>query len=119
MQVIESISDWANDKARENPGCVERFHLHSHHQDFLNKDFTYYFLIKTINNKTFITNTFLNQDLHNQDFSKSKLPNKFTKDHVCHHKIGLIRKDPRFVCETYKTGETMNGLPYLAMSLTK
>jgi len=46
-RVIESISDWANDKARENPGCVERF-----------------------------------------------------------------------VCETYKTGETMNGLPYLAMSLT-
>ena len=77
------------------------------------------FLIKTINNKTFITNTFLNQDLHNQDFPKSKLPNRFTKDHVCHHKIGLIRKDPRFVCETYKTGETMNGLPYLAMSLTK
>ena len=25
LQVIESISDWANDKARENPGCVERF----------------------------------------------------------------------------------------------
>ena len=24
-KVIESISDWANDKARENPGCVERF----------------------------------------------------------------------------------------------
>jgi len=46
-RVVESISDWANDKARENPGCVERF-----------------------------------------------------------------------VCETYKTGETMNGLPYLAMSLT-
>ena len=26
LQVIESISDWANDKARENPGCVERFY---------------------------------------------------------------------------------------------
>ena len=47
-RVIESISDWAGDKARENPGCVERF-----------------------------------------------------------------------ICETYKTGETMNGLPYIAMSLTK
>merc|ERR1712062_50498 len=46
-RVIESISTWANDKAKENPGCVERF-----------------------------------------------------------------------VCETYKTGETMTGLPYLAMSLT-
>jgi len=46
-RVIESISDWAGDKARENPGCVERF-----------------------------------------------------------------------ICETYKTGETMNGLPYIAMSLT-
>lgn len=46
-RVIESISDWAGDKARENPGCVERF-----------------------------------------------------------------------ICETYKTGETMTGLPYLAMSLT-
>ena len=47
-RVIESISDWANDKARENPGCVERF-----------------------------------------------------------------------VCETYRTGESLTGLPYLAMSLTK
>merc|ERR1711892_1556129 len=24
-RVIESISSWANDKAKENPGCVERF----------------------------------------------------------------------------------------------
>ena len=47
-RVIESISTWANDKAKENPGCVERF-----------------------------------------------------------------------VCETYKTGETMSGVPYLLMSLTK
>ena len=47
-RVIESISSWANDKAKENPGCVERF-----------------------------------------------------------------------VCETYKTGETMSGVPYLLMSLTK
>ena len=47
-RVIESISTWANDKAKENPGCVERF-----------------------------------------------------------------------VCETYKTGETMSGIPYLMMSLTK
>jgi hypothetical protein len=47
-RVIESISTWANDKAKENPGCVERF-----------------------------------------------------------------------VCETYKTGETMTGVPYLLMSLTK
>ena len=23
--MVESISDWANDKARENPGCVERW----------------------------------------------------------------------------------------------
>jgi len=46
-RVIQSISDWARDKAKENPGCVERF-----------------------------------------------------------------------VCETYKTGETMSGLPYLMMSLT-
>jgi len=46
-RVIESISTWANDKAKENPGCVERF-----------------------------------------------------------------------VCETYKTGETMSGIPYLMMSLT-
>jgi len=46
-RVIESISTWANDKAKENPGCVERF-----------------------------------------------------------------------VCETYRTGETMSGLPYLLMSLT-
>ena len=47
-RVIESINTWANDKAKENPGCVERF-----------------------------------------------------------------------VCETYKTGETMSGIPYLLMSLTK
>jgi len=46
-RVIQSISDWASDKAKENPGCVERF-----------------------------------------------------------------------ICETYKTGETMSGLPYLMMSLT-
>jgi hypothetical protein len=46
-RVIQSISDWAGDKAKENPGCVERF-----------------------------------------------------------------------ICETYKTGETMSGLPYLMMSLT-
>merc|ERR1712123_233089 len=46
-KLLESISDWANDKAKENPGCVERF-----------------------------------------------------------------------VCETYKTGETMSGVPYLLMSLT-
>ena len=25
--MVESISDWANDKARENPGCVERYYL--------------------------------------------------------------------------------------------
>ena len=47
-RLIESISTWANDKAKENPECVERF-----------------------------------------------------------------------VCETYKTGETMSGVPYLLMSLTK
>lgn len=46
-RVIESVSDWAATKARENPGCVERF-----------------------------------------------------------------------VCETYRTGETMTGVPYLMMSLT-
>merc|ERR1712127_535602 len=46
-RVVESVADWASDKARENPGCIERF-----------------------------------------------------------------------VCETYRTGETMDGLPYLAMSLT-
>jgi len=46
-RVVESVSDWAADKAKENPGCVERF-----------------------------------------------------------------------ICETYKTGETMSGLPYLMMSLT-
>merc|ERR1711971_234739 len=46
-RVIESISTWANNKAKDNPGCVERF-----------------------------------------------------------------------VCETYKTGETMTGVPYLLMSLT-
>ena len=47
-RVIESVSNWANDKAKENPGCVERF-----------------------------------------------------------------------VCEMYKTGETLNGIPYLLMSITK
>ena len=47
-RVIESVSNWANDKAKENPGCVERF-----------------------------------------------------------------------VCETYRTGETLSGVPYLLMSLTK
>jgi len=46
-RVIESVSNWANDKAKENPGCVERF-----------------------------------------------------------------------VCETYRTGETLSGVPYLLMSLT-
>lgn len=46
-RVIESVSNWANDKAKENPGCVERF-----------------------------------------------------------------------VCETYRTGETLTGVPYLLMSLT-
>ena len=66
-----------------------------------------------------IIETFASTSSSASEIPKSKLPNKFTKDHVCHHKIGLIRKDPRFVCETYKTGETMNGLPYLAMSLTK
>ena len=25
----------------------------------------------------------------------------------------------RFVCETYRTGETLNGIPYLAMQMTK
>ena len=25
----------------------------------------------------------------------------------------------RFVCETYRTGETLSGLPYLGMQLTK
>jgi hypothetical protein len=25
----------------------------------------------------------------------------------------------RFICETYRTGETLSGLPYLVMSLTK
>ena len=47
-RIVESISSWVNDKAKENPGCVEHF-----------------------------------------------------------------------VCEMYKTGETMSGLPYLVMSLTK
>jgi len=46
-RVVESISNWATDKAKENPGCVERF-----------------------------------------------------------------------VCETYRTGETMSGIPYLVMALT-
>ena len=47
-RIVESISSWVNDKAKENPGCVEHF-----------------------------------------------------------------------VCEMYKTGETMSGIPYLLMSLTK
>ena len=47
-KVVDSIISWARDKAKENPGCVERF-----------------------------------------------------------------------VCEMYKTGETMNGIPYLLMSITK
>lgn len=46
-RIIESVTTWATEKARENPGCVERF-----------------------------------------------------------------------VCESYRTGETMNGIPYLLMSLT-
>merc|ERR1712115_113991 len=46
-RIVESISSWVNDKAKENPGCVENF-----------------------------------------------------------------------VCEMYKTGETMSGIPYLLMSLT-
>jgi len=46
-RVVESITTWATDKAKENPGCVERF-----------------------------------------------------------------------ICETYRTGETLTGLPYLFMSLT-
>jgi len=46
-KVVDSIVTWAKDKARENPGCVERF-----------------------------------------------------------------------VCEMYKTGETLNGIPYLLMSIT-
>jgi len=46
-KVVDSIISWARDKAKENPGCVERF-----------------------------------------------------------------------VCEMYKTGETMNGIPYLLMSIT-
>ena len=25
----------------------------------------------------------------------------------------------RFVCETYRTGETLNGVPYMAYSLSK
>ena len=25
----------------------------------------------------------------------------------------------RFVCETYRTGETLNGIPYMMMTLTK
>merc|ERR1712123_388242 len=29
-RVIESISTWANDKAKENPGCVERFVCETH-----------------------------------------------------------------------------------------
>ena len=47
-KVVESIVTWAKDKAKENPGCVERF-----------------------------------------------------------------------VCEMYRTGETMEGLPYLLMQITK
>jgi len=46
-KVVDSIISWARDKAKENPGCVERF-----------------------------------------------------------------------VCEMYKTGETMNGIPYILMSIT-
>jgi len=46
-RIVSSISTWATDKAKENPGCVERF-----------------------------------------------------------------------VCETYRTGETMSGIPYLLMALT-
>jgi len=46
-RIIQSVSTWATDKVKENPGCVERF-----------------------------------------------------------------------ICETYKTGETMSGIPYLMMSLT-
>ena len=47
-KVVDSIVTWAKDKAKENPGCVERF-----------------------------------------------------------------------VCEMYRTGETMEGLPYLLMQITK
>ena len=47
-KVVDSIVTWAKDKAKENPGCVERF-----------------------------------------------------------------------VCEMYRTGETMEGLPYLIMQITK
>ena len=47
-KVVDSIISWARDKAKENPGCVERF-----------------------------------------------------------------------VCEMYKTGETMSGIPYILMSITK
>ena len=47
-KVVDSIITWAKDKAKENPGCVERF-----------------------------------------------------------------------VCEMYRTGETMEGLPYLLMQITK
>jgi len=46
-RIIDSVTSWAHEKAKENPGCVERF-----------------------------------------------------------------------VCESYRTGETMEGIPYLAMSLT-
>jgi hypothetical protein len=46
-RIVTSLNDWIVDKARTNPGCVERF-----------------------------------------------------------------------VCETYRTGETLNGIPYLAMSMT-
>ena len=47
-KVVDSIISWARDKAKENPGCVERF-----------------------------------------------------------------------VCEMYKTGETMSGVPYILMAITK
>ena len=47
-RIVTSLNDWIVDKARTNPGCVERF-----------------------------------------------------------------------VCETYRTGETLNGIPYLAMQMTK
>ena len=47
-RIVSSVNNWIVDKARDNPGCVERF-----------------------------------------------------------------------VCETYRTGESLSGIPYLAMSMTK
>ncbi len=47
-RIVSSVGDWVSTKAKENPGCVERF-----------------------------------------------------------------------VCETYKTGESLTGLPYLAMQISK